>query len=196
MTHQLASQQERWVGMLVCQVIRTISPEESIIARRSLEFGSWKFNLKWLTHGICVCDSPPTPLSTYITVILSSEIPQCAVELVQLTTQNWARRRWWERKELHRTDGCKSFLLNNTRVVEYHTTYLILIKSVWLVIGFGNLGLYCVHFCLRRWDANTNFSKLVTSQTLFTKHTDLHTRTPIPTLWSRRSNDAKSGKRV
>ena len=41
------------------------------------------------------------------------------------------------------------------------------LKSVWLVIGFGNLGLYCVHFCLRRWDANTNFSKLVTSQTLF-----------------------------
>ena len=24
------------------------------------------------------------------------------------------------------------------------------IKSVWLVIGFENLGLYCVHFCLRR----------------------------------------------
>ena len=44
------------------------------------------------------------------------------------------------------------------------------LKSVWLVIDFGKSQALLHIFGLRRWDANTNFSKLVISQTLFSNH--------------------------
>ena len=38
------------------------------------------------------------------------------------------------------------------------------VRSVWLVIGFGKSQALLRIFGLRRWDANTNFSKLVTTK--------------------------------
>lgn len=80
---------------------------------------------------------------------------------------------------------CTKFILRYPALKQYtrciisnHCMLLVLVlwnpydfwwlKSLWLVIGFGKSQALLRIFGLRMWDANTNFSKFVTSQTLST----------------------------